>query len=1662
MQVNNATTLIPNRGLFWQLDNENVATDNRSTVQMNFSRPVRNLAFSMEDIDVSTLENGGSDFVDEVTFNAYAIGSSTPYQLSAADVALGLNGSNAFVSGTNTIVGVTNNSGPAGTVVLTFPPAIAIARLEIIYRNTQTYQANRLRLQTINLPSMVWCAEVDLATTLTGPARAIAGQTVTYSAVTTNQGDIAAAGVQASVQLSAGLTNVTINGTAAGTNYNSTTGVLTLPPAGTLAPGASSTATITFTMPTPGPVTGRASSTTTGLDIEPTNNNGSLPNAQVTTVINRPPTAQNVTAPTMPNSNAATDIPSLQGSDPDGDNTIANYVISALPNTTTQGTLSYTRAGATITLATGNTSSLADRTLTPAEMTTLRFDPVLNYVGNATFSYVATDDLGATSNTATYTIPVGAAAGATDLAVTQQVNLGPYLVGDQVTFTVVASNTGSPALNVQVRDALPAGLTFVSATTTQGAYDNATGVWTVTSGTTTFASGASATLTITARINQNGTFTNTSTITSTTAETNPLNNEASQQVNAGEAAYRQNFEGRTPTDICETYVNMTTTNTAAQVIAGNTSLVTGTLTTTASSYTSPLLRLTNSSSVAFQFRATSLTGTPRYNLRLVNSAGALIAETGFTNIGNTNATSQSFNLGGFPGLARIQIAFDALGAGAGQAILDEMAVTNASVATQAKDGSNCDANILPVASDVSFRIANGAAATTIPSLAGTDTAPGVVDSYIIQSVPNATTQGLLTLNGVAVSTGQIITAAQAATLQFDPVAGFVGEATFLFSAIDNSNELSANPATYTISIENATTISGRIYDDVNYGGGAGRDYTTANASAVASSFANNSIARGGAVVELYDVATNQMVNTLTTAADGTYSFPLVLSGNYAVRVVNSTVTSVRNATATGVLAVQTFVNGDVNRVGGEVPTIADAPQNNGSQTFTALNAPIGGTSTLQSVATVVIPAVVAAATNVDFGFNFNVITNTNDAGAGSLRQFILNSNALPNTNLNQVAFNGTVATGTTAVDPAAGVETSIFMIGDGRTSNIPAGLRSGVNGGFVNNVATITLATALPNISAANTALDGSKQTTVTGNNIASSTTVGSETTGPEVVVDFNSVRGLVVTGANTRIASVGLSNARGSVTTTGTPTFSDGAGVTINGAAATGSVVTDVTALNNAIAGVRLDGGATGVTVSNNVLRSNVSTTNGTTTYDADGINLVNASTNIITGNVMSSNRGWGLLLATSGNNNNFVSANTILNNGNGASADNAGISIQVGNNNLFSQNTITGNAGDGIVAQSGTSGNRFTQNSFSGNGDLGIDLTNNATVTGNGISTNDDGDADTGANGLLNFPVITQLSKDGTNVRILGYAPANAVVEFYVADVVGADFGEGRTYLAARTEGNTTDDADTRTGSYSGLIYGADQGSENNARRFSFTIPLASLNAAQLAALNATNARITATATILSTTLVNGVAVGNTSEFSGNAIVSASPLPVELKAFEVAARNASALLTWSTASEKNNDHFDVERSFDGRSFERIGQVQGRGTTSQTTTYSFTDANVGRQRQGVVYYRLQQVDTDGTVSSSPVRTVSFPATTGTTQVTLGVFPNPATTLDRTATLDLATLPRGTYQATVLDATGRIMGSYEVQGGVDKAIDVQALPAGTYIVLVRGNGLSLNQRLIKK
>lgn len=203
-----------------------------------------------------------------------------------------------------------------------------------------------------------------------------------------------------------------------------------------------------------------------------------------------------------------------------------------------------------------------------------------------------------------------------------------------------------------------------------------------------------------------------------------------------------------------------------------------------------------------------------------------------------------------------------------------------------------------------------------------------------------------------------------------------------------------------------------------------------------------------------------------------------------------------------------------------------------------------------------------------------------------------------------------------------------------------------------------------------------------------------------------------------------------------------------------------------------------------------------------------------------------------------------------------------------VFYRNRSVSNAGPGLLIMSAT-GVAASQNSFSNNGGLAIDLdpnTRNPNTMGapNGVTLNDSGDADTGPNGLLNYPVITSAVIANGELNVAGFARPGSSIELYLAAADPSGFGEGQTYITVFTEG-TASDSDNSTGTYGpGNINGRAQGTDTT-NRFAFHMSVPSGVAI--------GSVLTATATL----------TGQTSEFGGNVTVTSGPTLVHMKTVAV-----------------------------------------------------------------------------------------------------------------------------------------------------------------------------------
>lgn len=176
-------------------------------------------------------------------------------------------------------------------------------------------------------------------------------------------------------------------------------------------------------------------------------------------------------------------------------------------------------------------------------------------------------------------------------------------------------------------------------------------------------------------------------------------------------------------------------------------------------------------------------------------------------------------------------------------------------------------------------------------------------------------------------------------------------------------------------------------------------------------------------------------------------------------------------------------------------------------------------------------------------------------------------------------------------------------------------------------------------------------------------------------------------------------------------------------------------------------------------------------------------------------------------------------------------------------------------------------------------------------------------------------------------------------------------------------------------------------------------------------------------------------------------SILPVELISFTARALDeTTARLDWVTASEIDNAGFEVLHSRDGLDFESVGWVDGRGTTTDETTYRFDHRDLDA---GIHYYRLRQMDVDGTPSETQVRVVTLD---GDALFDLAVRPNPS---KGRGTVHLTTDRSERVRLTVYDASGRrvIERDMELEPGLHTVAIDDDLAAGLYTVAVqRMNG----------
>ena len=510
-------------------------------------------------------------------------------------------------------------------------------------------------------------------------------------------------------------------------------------------------------------------------------NNGNLSNvaeytvpvvaaANVANIVNIAPIANNFINTTMPQGNAATLIPNLVAADADG--TIANYTIATIP-TAAQGVLSYCSNG-TEPCTGAVTVITAGTVLTPAQMTTLKFDPAANFVGTAQFTFAATDNTGSISNTAIYQLPVIAQPPVSNnIMESSMVNTnGPTAIQG-----LNSSDIDGTITSYTIASVPPVGqgvLSYCSNGT-----EPCTGtVTTITAGTV-----LSAAQMATLKFDPAAGFVGNATFTYTALDNNGnTSNTANYTIPVAATV----TPARPPLadNITAQPINNSLGNTAIPALQGND------FDGTVASYT--IATIPSAASGVLRITCPS---TPT-GLTCVGGFADIIVGTVLT-----------------PAEAA-RLVFDPAPGFTGTASFTYSAKDNTGLVGNTATYNLPIVNTAPVSSNTTATVPFNAAATTISALSALD-ADGTIANFTISTIPTLA-QGVLSYcsNGTepctgtvtTIAAGAILTAAQAATLKFDPATGFSGTAPFTYTATDNNGNISA-PATYNLTVAALPPVS---------------------------------------------------------------------------------------------------------------------------------------------------------------------------------------------------------------------------------------------------------------------------------------------------------------------------------------------------------------------------------------------------------------------------------------------------------------------------------------------------------------------------------------------------------------------------------------------------------------------------------------------------------------------------------------------------------------------------------------------------------------------------------------------------------------------------------------------------------------------------------------
>jgi hypothetical protein len=152
----------------------------------------------------------------------------------------------------------------------------------------------------------------------------------------------------------------------------------------------------------------------------------------------------------------------------------------------------------------------------------------------------------------------------------------------------------------------------------------------------------------------------------------------------------------------------------------------------------------------------------------------------------------------------------------------------------------------------------------------------------------------------------------------------------------------------------------------------------------------------------------------------------------------------------------------------------------------------------------------------------------------------------------------------------------------------------------------------------------------------------------------------------------------------------------------------------------------------------------------------------------------------------------------------------------------------------------------------------------------------------------------------------------------------------------------------------------------------------------------------------------------FSPFSVEDPQALPITLIDFTAKAEGKKVRLDWETGSEENNDFFTVERSLDGKTFDKVFTKKGAGNSKVNQFYFGYD---NKPYTGISYYRLKQTDFDGKFAYSDIVSVKVVGEQMASEINVNVYPNPVTS--QLIHVDLKAQNTATYTMRIINEIGQ-------------------------------------------